>query len=146
MTIDPKLLETLLTSVHAQQIMLSSAPSKTTGSSPIDSMSAFPVIRRMSSSPSTFPFMTDLIKIQPMTAPVGSIFFMDYVYGGERYDLEPGWITLRPGAIVLGTKGKIVTRFIVVAVEQHDVILAGSDRRVIKIRTAGVKHPGTSAA
>lgn len=137
MMLDPSLSE-FLTRTYVQQIISSSLQS-TTGSSPMGIRSAFPSIRH---APSTFPYMTDLIKIQPMTASVGSIFYMNYSYGDESYVLGPGWTSVRPSAIVLGTKSEVVTRFIVAALEEDDVLLVGSDRRVIRIKAEDIKHPG----
>lgn len=93
----------------------------------------FPIVRR---APNTFPYALDFLKIQPMTQPRGSIFYMDYVYGGERYEFVRGWHTVVPGALVLGTRQPALdeaaqhTIYVVVSVQKAKVTMTGEGRIV----------------
>ena len=130
--VDPAVVEALLRKAHARPPV---APSS--GSVPAPDWSKFimPPIRRASTPVFS---MRDLVSVQPMTAPSGNIFFMDLEQ--EKYVLARGWTSVRPGAVVVGTKGDKVTRFIVVSVGEAGATLAGSDRRLITVPVDSIGH------
>jgi hypothetical protein len=84
----------------------------------------FPVIQRsVWSSPS----MTKIVKIQPMSAPSGGIFYMDYAYGEHETYTAP--CVPRPGSTVVGTSVNSERRvtYVVVNIDVDDVTLAGGN-------------------